>query len=66
MDGWVVLGELYVKPVDWEELYVIAPDGVGYRLDRHWIGVGVDVIGTAPTPRAAARLVPVRSEAAGT
>lgn len=57
MDGWVVIGECYVKPIDWEELWLIQPEGVQYAAYRHHTQGGQKIlIGTAPTPRAASRL----------
>lgn len=57
MDGWVIIGECYVKPIDWEELWLIAPEGAAYACYRHHTQGGQKIlIGTAPTPRAAAKL----------
>jgi len=57
MNGWVVIGECYVKPIDWEELWLITPEGAQYACYRHHTQGGQKIlIGTAPTPRAAAKL----------
>lgn len=58
MNGWIILGHYYVRPIDWEELHVIEPEGVGYVVVRyHTVSDERVVIGTAPTPAAAARLI---------
>lgn len=65
MENWIALGEFYVRPIDWEELYVIQPDGVQYVVYRHHMLMSQRVlIGTAPTPAAAARLVDESRQAA--
>lgn len=67
MDGWVVVGQSYVKPIDWDELWLVEPDGVGYAAYRHHLTADQRILtGTAPTPRAAARLIDAaRQHAAG-
>lgn len=58
MDGWIVLGERYVKPIDWDELWLLEPEGVGYAAYRHHItGDQRILVGTGPTPARAARLI---------
>lgn len=62
MNGWIYRDPgIYVKPIDWEECYVIEPDaeGVAFELSRCSVEAGVpdQVIGTGPTPAATARLV---------
>lgn len=58
MIGWVVIGECYVKPIDWEELWLIEPQGVEYAAFRHHTnGDQRILVGTAATPAAAARLI---------
>lgn len=61
MNGWIPIGDIYVKPVDWDEILVIAPKGVAsVELTRQTVtprGRSHELIGTAPTPAAAARLL---------
>lgn len=62
MDGWIYRDPgIYVKPIDWEECYVIEPDtdGVSFELARCNVDKTVpdQVIGTGATPVAAARLI---------
>lgn len=58
MIGWVPIGECYVKPIDWEELWLIEPQGVGYAAYRHHTNMDERIfVGVAPSPAAAARLI---------
>lgn len=58
MDGWIVLGELYVKPIDWDELWLVEPDGVEYAAYRHHVTNDQRIlVGTGSTPARAARLI---------
>lgn len=66
MEGWIYRDHgIYFKPIDWEECYVIEPDsdGVSFEVSRCNVDAGTAdiVIGSAPTPRAAARLIPERT-----
>lgn len=58
MDGWVTIGECYVKPIDWDELWLIEPQGVVYAAYRHHLTNDQRIaVGTGPTPARAARLL---------
>lgn len=56
MDGWILLGESYVQPVDWDQLRLIEPEGVGYAHYVLHTNGKRELIGTAGTPRAASKL----------
>lgn len=61
MDGWIYLDHgIYVKPIDWEECYVISPDvdRVAFELWKRSINTGeAQLIGSGATPAAVARLI---------
>lgn len=61
MDGWIVLGDLYIRPVDWEEMFVLkmTADCTAYECSRHRTDGTVELIGRGVTPRMAAKLVAV-------
>ena len=56
MKGWLSLpGDLYVKPIEMGTMFVIRPNVTQYEVAKMRKDV-VEVIGTAPTPAAAAKL----------
>lgn len=56
MKGWLSLpGDLYVKPIEMGTMFVIRPNVTQYEVAKMRKDV-VEVIGTAPTPSAAAKL----------
>lgn len=56
MKGWLQLpGDLYVKPIEMGTMFVIRPNVTQYEVAKMRKDV-VEVIGTAPTPSAAAKL----------
>ena len=63
MQGWIAVGadsSTWVKPVDWEEVYVVQmhPASMLFECWRKSVGGVCTLIGTASTPRRAASLVP--------
>lgn len=58
MDGWISVGECYVKPIDWDELWLVEPQGVVYAAYRHHLSNGQRIaVGTGSSPARAARLL---------
>lgn len=64
MDGWIAVGHdsaTWVKPIDWEEVYVVQMDPVTMMFEcwKRSVTEGrATCLGRASTPRRAAELVP--------